>query len=1154
VTSQKAQIQALLNEIDSVLNKATPRLPWVMSGDVENQRRVLEQTRQYLASLEQQMTTAEQYGGAMSVPGTYGPPQMGGYGGSAAEPAQQILQAVLQEMNYLRTHVMQPLRADIDEMQQRREALAQEIRLLEAQKQQYALSANPQNQQQVINEFLQSLMGQLQEHLTGQVAQMLSSMEAQIASDRSALTAGHYYPPGSANILPEGMPPYQPMLTPAQRLEHLQQLQAQSDQLMLKLDSTLRVIFDSLQSNVQTYQESLSQGIDKMHNLGQQGEAMFAALINRLAQLLGREASTYLQSSWEADRWDAGHSLPGLDATNPNAPVAPSFQPSASAPNLDTPDLGALELPDLDLSNVNLEPSPQPFDDRDRQDEERTIFQMDEAAAARSAARAEADDEELTIFQVGEGITTHIQENDELAPIDDLETLEDESQEDLDALDLLNQLTTIQVDEDVMQEATATESGDDPEDETPENLYGELNDLYESMFGITGGESSVEEEEGEPPVDQHIADANQRPPEESTEELQERLFEEPITMVQSDAEQESASGATNATEVLADYSWDEQTEDLEAIEDGLLDSLDESAQAGATPDLDPTRAAMADSIESLLFSETGAASDAETATSQDAQDIGADWFWQDEESLEEEPIAFAETETEPEQDIVESLADLAAIAEDEIFPSAADADLANMLHQTEGEGWGDTGDDEHYIPASPEENLLDTEEEVSLEQPSQSDFRLTAGTLQQLTTDLSNLEGLDEEDLFSASEMLAMEGDNLPFTPPTASPVIRPEEEIEAEAESASPLPDAATSRTEPSKAVSEAIEEIVADADLEQGQVDWMLDVFQPEEGAAEKAVPPEESGSEEPVTDLAALLDESDLSLPPEFPPDLQTALPDDVSPPPLNLDDLFGDDVEASADPAAAGDTSWSSLPEDELSLDSFMADEAVPLDESTSLPEADMLNDMADTAPPSGEDEESLSLEDFGVAMESAPSTLPVDMSGATNLADLFGEADVAEEPHRQVEQIPMSSPKQSEMKTADGVSIGELFAVDEQETGSVNSEAFYSAEVNAPEDLFGGMGAPMAGEVPPEPSPAQEPSEPESEAFTLEGLGQLFEDLPDTEPATTPAAPPSADAEDDNFTVEDAFGGLFVGEESTEGPYEDMDTRDPSQPDSEKKRL
>jgi hypothetical protein len=87
------------------------------------------------------------------------------------------------------------------------------------------------------------------------------------------------------------------VMQPQERLEQLRQLQVQSDQLLTTLDANQRVIFEALQRNLQSYQESLSQGLEKMHSLGVQGEMLFTALVNRLAQQLGREASTILQSS-----------------------------------------------------------------------------------------------------------------------------------------------------------------------------------------------------------------------------------------------------------------------------------------------------------------------------------------------------------------------------------------------------------------------------------------------------------------------------------------------------------------------------------------------------------------------------------------------------------------------------------------------------------------------------------------------------------------------------------------------------------------------------------------------------------------------------------------------------------------------------------------
>ncbi len=71
----------------------------------------------------------------------------------------------------------------------------------------------------------------------------------------------------------------------------------QADQALTTLDTTLHVVFESLQKDIQAYQDSLSQGIDKLHSLGQQSEAMFSGIVGRLAAQMGRDASTFLQAS-----------------------------------------------------------------------------------------------------------------------------------------------------------------------------------------------------------------------------------------------------------------------------------------------------------------------------------------------------------------------------------------------------------------------------------------------------------------------------------------------------------------------------------------------------------------------------------------------------------------------------------------------------------------------------------------------------------------------------------------------------------------------------------------------------------------------------------------------------------------------------------------
>lgn len=217
MTSEKAQIQALLHGIDEVLNKTSPRLPWVMSGDAVQQRQILEQTRQYLIQLQLQL---DENPLLLSSSGLNAPVGLSASapGQSPSESAQQVLQAVLQEMNYWRVNMLQPLRSEIDSLQRQREMLTQELRQLEIQRQQYGL---PQQNQKLLMEFLQSAMLQMQANLSAQVSQMVAAAQPQLTQMGDA----------SGGNSPE-------------RMAQIQSAQAQSDQVMLKLDATVQRILN----------------------------------------------------------------------------------------------------------------------------------------------------------------------------------------------------------------------------------------------------------------------------------------------------------------------------------------------------------------------------------------------------------------------------------------------------------------------------------------------------------------------------------------------------------------------------------------------------------------------------------------------------------------------------------------------------------------------------------------------------------------------------------------------------------------------------------------------------------------------------------------------------------------------------------------------
>lgn len=284
MTSPKDPIRSLIAEIDGILNKPSSRKPWPVPSEAAQQRRVLERVRDYLASQQQKEQAS------------FVSPQQSGQ-----ETAQQIAQLVAKELESLRVNLMQPLQVELEALRRERESLLREIRQMENRASHYhSLAQQQAKQQQIISDFLQVLMSRLQESLTQQVAKTMANLETlflSAQSDNLGQEAGSSFPAYSdiepsvemSNLASPHLP-----LHPRERLEQLQQIQAQSDRMLLDLDSTLRVVLEALQRNVIGYQESLSQGVAKMHNLGQQSEVLLTAFVNHVAQQLGREISAYM--------------------------------------------------------------------------------------------------------------------------------------------------------------------------------------------------------------------------------------------------------------------------------------------------------------------------------------------------------------------------------------------------------------------------------------------------------------------------------------------------------------------------------------------------------------------------------------------------------------------------------------------------------------------------------------------------------------------------------------------------------------------------------------------------------------------------------------------------------------------------------------------
>jgi len=345
LNSQKYKIQALIAEIDEVLSKPAPRLPWTGSLDTVHQRQLLERVRAYLVSSDSKLTAAKAPA-RPNVPPQPVPVPKVPLPAPRPSAAEQIMLAVTGEISHLRSSLTGPLQEDIEALRQEQQALIQEIKQLEAKRQQQQSLAQQQaNQQQIIAEFLQVLTARLEETLTSDFSQILSSLENQLLQSSAAPYSLGSAPDEQLAIdvtLNRQTSEEHPLLTPAQRLEQMQLFQSHADSLLMSLDSRMAIVFEALQANLQSYQASLRQELENMYGLSQQSEAMFAALVNHLASQLGREASSYVQQPIDLAN--------NLETVTPTAadqsPVAPALSNTAetltgdSVPEIRTGEFG----------------------------------------------------------------------------------------------------------------------------------------------------------------------------------------------------------------------------------------------------------------------------------------------------------------------------------------------------------------------------------------------------------------------------------------------------------------------------------------------------------------------------------------------------------------------------------------------------------------------------------------------------------------------------------------------------------------------------------------------------------------------------------------------------------------------------------------------
>ncbi|MBW4471948.1 MAG: EamA family transporter [Stenomitos rutilans HA7619-LM2] len=198
------------------------------------------------------------------------PPESSETGAQSAQAVESILHAVTQDLTSLQQGVIGQLSRDVARLHAEKVRLIADIEKLQAYHQTLqSRQLETLSQQQIAQQQLWAK----------QLAQVLSShLQALMIQRLNQLASTH-------QMTSTVQPNVGTSLTAADgHSDH-------AHRLLASLDSTFSTTFKALQQDLNSYQSSLSQQLNRMQSLEQQGEAILEALINRLREQLQVEAN-----------------------------------------------------------------------------------------------------------------------------------------------------------------------------------------------------------------------------------------------------------------------------------------------------------------------------------------------------------------------------------------------------------------------------------------------------------------------------------------------------------------------------------------------------------------------------------------------------------------------------------------------------------------------------------------------------------------------------------------------------------------------------------------------------------------------------------------------------------------------------------------------
>ncbi|QNP29481.1 hypothetical protein [Cylindrospermopsis curvispora] len=327
MTSRTDEIQGLILDIDNLLSNGGNPLAKLLSGQGQDERTILQRIRSFLVdlheseSMEEVFTDEPQSTPLSSLLTRYVNREQQKSHLDLHEQKQESTNLVSEQLQGEMMGLFKSLQNELSTMLQQRAHLSQEIRELEQKRGEFSPSQQLTTQEQIkqiisqtVPALIDPLVKSLIPHLntTGNKDVGLSSGGNNPVINNSSMEA---------------------VLGSTSGIEKLANLTKELDQRLLSLDGTVNVIFQALERNINSYYQSLSQALTRMHNQGIEGEQLMADFIKNLQNNLQNDSLTFLVQ-------------PTSSQANPN------IEKVSSHGTEEMPDLGS---PPINYESYNLE-------------------------------------------------------------------------------------------------------------------------------------------------------------------------------------------------------------------------------------------------------------------------------------------------------------------------------------------------------------------------------------------------------------------------------------------------------------------------------------------------------------------------------------------------------------------------------------------------------------------------------------------------------------------------------------------------------------------------------------------------------------------------------------------------------------------------------